>query len=275
MLSSNMSYAASGPARAQKVRLGQVALPTEHGSWGFLFEPIVAGLALAPSVGGIWLAVMVIGAFLLRQPLKVVLITRKRPVPQTAYALRFALIFGVVMLAGFAGSIICAPQISFVPLILAVPLAAYQIYCDAGRRSRQLTAELLGSTAIASSIASIAIAGGWGELSAGALWLVMTARLIPSILYVRNRLDLEKGKTANRTIPIAAHLAALTAVAAGAAFFVIPKLTLVMFAILLARCAFGLSSFRKKVKAMRIGIGEVIYGTLTVISLIVGYYTGI
>jgi hypothetical protein len=27
-----------------------IALPIEHGSWGFVFEPIVAGLLLAPSL---------------------------------------------------------------------------------------------------------------------------------------------------------------------------------------------------------------------------------
>ena len=48
-----------------------------------------------------------------------------------------------------------------------------------------------------------------------------------------------------------------------------------MFLVLLIRSIYGLSPFRKRAKAMEIGIGEVIYGALTVTSLIVGHYAGI
>src|SRR6476661_3892164 len=58
------------------VRVGQIALPSEHGGWGLLFEPLVAGLAIAPSVGGLCIAVMTVGAFLTRQPLKMLVIDR-------------------------------------------------------------------------------------------------------------------------------------------------------------------------------------------------------
>lgn len=34
---------------ARTVKLRTVALPAEHGGWGFLFEPIVLGLLLAPT----------------------------------------------------------------------------------------------------------------------------------------------------------------------------------------------------------------------------------
>jgi len=81
-----------------KVRLKSVALPIEHGSWGFLFEPLVAGLAIAPSKASPWIAGLVIGAFLIRQPLKIFLADRRsgRWLPQTKYAVTFLFLYVVV-----------------------------------------------------------------------------------------------------------------------------------------------------------------------------------
>ncbi len=45
-----------------------------------------------------------------------------------------------------------------------------------------------------------------------------------------------------------------------------------MFVVLLTRAVWGLSRFRRRVKAMKIGIWEVVYGTLTVLSIIAGHY---
>ena len=102
----------------------------------------------------------------------------------------------------------------------------------------------------------------------------MAARSIPSILYVRHRLNLEKQKSFSRIVPILAHLAAITVVLGLAISGLSPLLVAGMFGVLLVRCVIGLSAYRRKVKAMKIGIGEVIYGTLTVAALIIGYYSG-
>ena len=42
---------------AQRVRLRSIALPTEHGGWGFTLEPILLGLLVAPTWAGFGLAV--------------------------------------------------------------------------------------------------------------------------------------------------------------------------------------------------------------------------
>jgi len=69
-------------------------------------------------------------------------------------------------------------------------------------------------------------------------------------------------------------LAAFGAIAALAANALVPKLTVFMFAILAARAIWGLSPYRKKAKAMRIGVWEVVYGALTVLAAILGYLLG-
>ncbi len=263
--------------RYPKIRVRSVALPVEHGSWGFLFEPIVAGVAVAPTPASVWVTILVIGAFLMRHPLKVIFAGGKARLgsPQTKLALKFVGIFATVFCAGVIGSILYARPESFLPFALVLPLAAYQIYCDATRNSRQLSAEIIGSIAISSSIAVIALEASWEAPKAYALWAIVVGRLIPSILYVRNRLKLEKGKSYSSNIPIAAHIAALAMVLVLAGFGIGSYLPAVVFGVLLARSTVGLSSMRKKVKAMKIGIWEVIYGALTAVSIIAGHYTGI
>ncbi len=259
------------------VRVRGIALPNEHGAWGFLFEPLVAAVAVAASFNAIWISLLVIGAFLMRQPLKILIadLQAKRNLPQTAVAKRFLLIYGAVFTAGLIGSLTFGRIEYFVPFALIIPFAIYQIYCDASRQSRQLLPELTGSIAISSSAAVIALAGGWTFPAAIALWGIFVARLIPSILYVRNRLKLEKGKEFLMFPVFAAHFLAFGFVGILAANGLGSKLTLAIFVLLFARAVIGLSPFRSKIKAMKIGIFEVIYGLLTVLSIIIGHYLSV
>src|SRR5512139_464396 len=181
---------ASPPKR--EVRVKRLILPTEHGSWGFLLEPLVAGLAIAFSTAGVWIAVMVIGAFLTRQPLKFFLLglTGAGFREQTFAAAKYTALFGIIFAIGLAGALATAPQWSMFPFAVIAPLASYQIFIDLSRKSRDLIPELTGAVAMA-------------------LWAIFIARLIPSIIYVRNRLRLEKGKESSMMAAVSTHFVAL------------------------------------------------------------------
>ena len=260
----------------RKVRVKGIALPTEHGAWGFLFEPLVAASAVAFSAAAPWLVLLVVGAFLTRQPLKIYLADRLagRSLPQTEVAFKFVLAFAGLALVGLAGTLATADYSIFLPFALVFPFAAYQVYCDATRKSRELWAELTGALAISSSSAVIALAAGWSLPAAFALWALFVARLVPSILYVRNRLRLEKGKPFSTFAVLASNILALGFVGLLEASGFASKLTIGVFILLAARAAIGISPMRRKIKAMRIGVYEVIYGAITVASIIAGYYTG-
>jgi hypothetical protein len=263
-------------AAAPKIRAGKIALPTEHGGWGFLFEPIVAGLAVAFSMAGSCIAVMTIGAFLVRQPLKVLVIDRlgMKVKARARMALLFVVGFGVVFSVGLVGTILTAGPYPLSPFLIVLPLAVTQLYYDFARQGRHLLPELGGAITISASAAAITLAGGLEWPAAIGLGAIFIARLIPSIIYVRERLHLEKGKGFSRTLPIAAHFSALVLVAALAYFRLAPALTVFAMMLLLFRTIEGLSAGRMKMKAMKIGILEVIYGTLTVLSVVIGYHTG-
>ncbi|MFZ1701722.1 MAG: YwiC-like family protein [Pyrinomonadaceae bacterium] len=262
------------PRMKPRVRLKGIALPNEHGSWGILFEPLVAAMAVAFSPAAIAIALLFVGAFLLRQPLCVWLADRSagRDLPQTDSARRFTLIFSVVFVAGLLGTFVLVAPASLIPLVAVAPLGLIQIYYDMRRKSRNLLPELTGAIALSSSAAVIALADDWTVPAAMALWGLFVLRLIPSILYVRSRLRLEKGKDPSVAAAVAAHLVAVVLVALLVSYGLSPVITGVMFVVLLGRAALGLSPYRKKRKAMQIGVLEVIFGVLTVLSVIIGHY---
>ena len=259
------------------VRLQGIALPNEHGSWGILFEPLVAAVAVAFSAAAPFIAILFISSFLLRQPLRVWLADRAagRDLPQTAAARKYALIFFSMAVVGFVGSVSFAPPLSLLPLVLIMPLAAVQIRYDVARQSRRLLPELCGAVALSSSAAIIALSAGWTPMAAAALSLVFVLRMIPSILYVRNRLLLEKGKSHSIAVPVEAHILAFAVAVILALLGLCPILTAIMFAVLLGRAWIGMSPFRKKRKAMQIGVMEVVFGALTVFSFVIGHYVGL
>ncbi|MEP7214037.1 MAG: YwiC-like family protein [Acidobacteriota bacterium] len=258
------------------VRIGQIALPTEHGGWGLLLEPLIAGLAIAFSLAGCWIALMTIGAFLTRQPLKVLVIDRRgmRVNERAKVATAFVLAYGAVFVLGLGGAILTGGFGPLLPFAIVLPLAAVQIYFDFSRKSRQLLPELGGAIAISVSIAAIMLAAGTSWTTAAAFWAIFVARLIPSILYVRERLLLEKGKAHSRAIPIATHVTALSLVAFLAYNGLSPILTVLAMVLLLYRSVEGLSAGRTKMKAMKIGVYEVAYGVITLLSVVIGHYTG-
>ena len=65
---------------------------------------------------------------------------------------------------------------------------ALELWFDVRSRSRRLVPELSGAIAIASASAAIILAGGGGARLAAAAWLVLTARSVASIPFVRTQI---------------------------------------------------------------------------------------
>ncbi|NOT46675.1 MAG: YwiC-like family protein [Acidobacteria bacterium] len=262
------------PHRAVRVR--QVALPSEHGGWAFLFEPLVAGMAIAFSSGAPWIALLTVGAFLTRQPLKVLIADRfgMRNSARAGMAFRFLLCYGAIFSLGLAGTLLTVGSRPLLPFIWVLPLALFQIYIDASGQSRKLIPELTGAVVMSASIAAIGLSANMPLANAIALWAIFASRSIASILYVRERLRLEKDKRHSRVVPTLAHVAALLLTAALAYFGLSPFLTILAMSVLAYRAIAGLSPGRNKMKAMQIGVWEIMYGTIVVLSVVIGHYAG-
>jgi hypothetical protein len=267
-----MEMTIATPARRpepQPVALKTVALPAEHGGWGFLAEPLILGLLVAPSGRGAALAAAAAAAFLARHPLKLVLADRLRgrTYPRTRAAAAFALGYGALAALALAIGTRGAPLVVWTPLLIAAPLALVQLACDARRRGRELAPELLGAVAPGSFAASIAIAGGWPAGGAAVLWLLLALRGTATVLYVRTRLRLDRGLLPGRSAAWASHALGLVVVVALAASGLAGWPAVAAFALLLARALHGLSPMRRSVRPQVLGFQELAYGLLTAVLL--------
>ncbi|MBI5667674.1 MAG: YwiC-like family protein [Chloroflexi bacterium] len=257
---------------APAVKLRSVALPAEHGGWGFMLEPILLGLLVAPSLAGLLLGLGVFGMFLARHPLKLVAADRKRGrrFARTGAAERFVLLYGGLAAFGVFGAALVGGPTVLLPMLAAAPLMLLTLYFDFTNRSRDLLPELAGPLGLAAVSSSIALAGGWPLLPALALWVIQAARAQPSVLYVRARLKLEHGKDAHLALPLIAQATALVIVLALALAGLAPLLVVAPLAALLARAWFGLYR-RVPLPAKIIGFREMAFGFGTVLLAAVGY----
>jgi hypothetical protein len=258
------------------VRLKTIAIPPEHGAWAFLFEPILIGLGVAPSLPGISLAVAVFGAFLARHPMKIALADRLhgKRYARTALAERAALVYGLIALVGLAATVGLAGVKPLLPLPLAAPLALLLFLGYGRNRGRDLLPELAGACALAGTVTGIALAGNASLDLALALWAILLARDIPSILYIRARLRLERGKPASRIAVMVANALALGSIAVLAVIGLVPALAAIAIAILGLRALYGLSRYRRPAPVQVIGFIEMGYGLLTALLVILGHTLG-
>jgi hypothetical protein len=256
-----------------KIKIKTVALPAEHGGWGFLLEPIFVGLIIAPSVAGLFLSLATIGAFLTRFPLKLCVMDwrRGRELTRTALARKFVLIYGIITIVFFLLTVKTARSDFLIPLLIALPFAIWQLISDFTNNSRSLSAELAGAIALASVSSSMTIIAGWSFGKSLCIWLILSTRIVPSICYVRARLRINRGETINKKLVILFHVIGLAIVC-----FIVwlgfgPTLAVIAFLVLFIRAIHGFSNYSKIKTAKAVGIREVIYGTLTAIALAVGY----
>lgn len=261
----------------QRSRIKAVALPSSHGGWGFLLEPVLLGLLVAPSTAGALISTTALGAFLAYQPLKIALKDRlaRRRTARTPTAELFAVLYGTIAAVSLVGALWTSGYAFWLPLAMAAPLVLTQYAFDTSGRSRELLPELLGALALGMIAPAVALAGGWDLGAAMTLWGLLAARTIPSILYVRARLRLERGETYPAVTLWAAHAAALMTSMVLAYLAYAPWLGVLAVGLLGMRAGFGLSHFRRPTRAQTVGFQEIGYGLLTVIIFAAGYlFTG-
>ncbi len=258
----------------ENVRLRTVALPTEHGGWGFVLEPVILGLVLAPSYVGFMIGLSALAGFLSRHPIKILWndYSAGRNVPRTQAAIVFGGIY-FVSATGFLAVAMSYGMRPFAPFAVALPMMGAVLLYDFLGKSRTLVPEMLAPVALGSTVASIAIAGGWSFVGAMVLWSLLAARWTPTVLYVRSRLRLEYGREAEMVLPAVAHLLAIGFAMLLVMIDLAPPLMITAFALLLARNLIGLSRFRRSLTPQRVGFTEVGWGVVAVTIFALAYLT--
>ena len=199
------------PASRRGIRRA-VALPSEHGGWGLTIEPALLGLIVAPSGSGAALGLAAFVTFLVRAPVKVWLVDRvrhRRRLERTRVAARIAIGEAVVIVGLVTIAWLTASGVFWIPFLVAPPLVVTQLAFDARSRSRRLLPELAGTVAIGSVVAAIVLAGGESAALAAALWLIVAARVVASIPFVRLHVERLHGRAAPAATALAAQLIAV------------------------------------------------------------------
>lgn len=252
----------SMPERSVSVR--SVAVPTEHGGWSLTAEPALLGLLVAWSWPGLALGVAAMVAFVARTPLKLVLVDRwrHRRLYRTGLAARIAaaelLIF--VALVGYAAT--AAESGFWVPLAVAAPLIGLELWYDMRSRSRRLIPELAGSVGIGSIAAAIALADGASNRLAWGLWLVIAARSLAAIPYVRTQILRTKSRPGPLWHSDLAQPAAVSVAAVGWLADLVPAAAVIVIAVM---AAVNLAAVRLPARpAVVIGIQQMVVGLVVI-----------
>jgi hypothetical protein len=245
---------------APEVRLKSVVLPVEHGGWGFLIEPMVLGMLVAPSWAGLWICLSALGVFLIHQPLRIALKDKLkgRRFVRTDYAERFAVGYGVFALVTFALAVLASQAPFWIPLLIAVALAGVQLIYEALNRGRELLPELFGAVALGATASAIALAADRSPMVGLILWLLIGLRIIPSVLYVRARLSILHKQATSSLQPLTAHVLALIVVGWMWANGLVLWTSALAMCILLLRAVMGLR--QGIVPARTIGFQEIAFG---------------
>jgi hypothetical protein len=265
---------ASSRSGRTRVKIRSIALPTEHGGWGFTLEPIVLGLLVAPSASAWEISAAALGIFLARRPVKILStdLVRGRWLPRSRVALIFAILYGGVALAGAIGALITAEGPFWIPVLVAVPFALLALRADAHSKNRALIAELSGSIAMGATVSAITISGGWDLAPAFGLWLILAARDVAAIALVRGQVRRLHDKPAGTSTIYGVQAAAVGAVAIAAAAGIVPWLGVVAVAIVGLVAVVSLN--REPVQAKVIGWTQMGVGLTVVLVTALGVNLG-
>ncbi len=156
-------------------------------------------------------------AFLLRTPLRVVLVDRHRhrDLDRTRLAGRVALAEAVLVVVLVGAGVATSAHSFWWPVVAAAPLVGVELWFDARSRSRRLVPELAGAVGISAAAAVIVLAGGHSTTEAVGAWLILAARSVTAIPFVRDQIArLHHRPPAPRTLIVADLAAAALATAA-------------------------------------------------------------
>jgi hypothetical protein len=253
--------------------LRSVALPTEHGGWGLTLEPALLGLLVAPSWAGACLAAAAFVAFLVRTPLKTVLVDRyrRRRLERTRIAERVVVLEAIALAGLVTAGAVMAESAFWVPVAIASPLVALELEFDMRSRSRRLVPELAGAVGVSAVVAMIVLADGGSGRLAASLWLILAARVLSSIPWVRAQIARIHGRTHSTRELVVADLVAF-ALAVAAAWLessVTPGAIAVAAVIVLQR----ISARGPVPRAAVLGAWQVVAGLVVVVATAIGVLT--
>jgi len=236
-------------------------------------EPVLLGLLVAASSAGAALGLTALLGFMARTPIKIALVDRRRGHwrARSRLALTVAIVELVAVVALGVFAVVTARSPFWWPLVIAAPALAVELWYDIRSRSRRLIPELAGAIGIGSMAAAVALAGGATSDVASGLWLVIAARGVAAVTFVRVQLHRAKQQRFRLSDSDLGQGLAVVVTVAGLAVGVIPVLAVAaigvvaVFDVVMVRLA--------PVPAAMLGAQQVVLGLFVV--LVTGLAVGV
>lgn len=262
-----------------------IAITQEHGSWVFLFSPLLIGLAAGGrwTAASGWLIVAALAAFLVRQPLTILVKvwSKRRGRQDLAPACVWVAIYSVLGLIGLGGLWWHGQAHLAILALPGVPVFLWHLILVARRAERrQIGVEIVASGVLAlAAPAAFWVGRGTQEPMGWLLWALTWFQSAASIVYAALRLEQRPWKTLP---PVAQRLRAaaralayagfnLVAVAALAWAKVLPAWLLLPFGLQAAETAYGSLQPAAGLKPARVGVRQLIVSTLFTLLFIVAW----
>jgi hypothetical protein len=260
-----------------------IALPTDHGSWVFLFSPMLIGLFAAKnwSVATLYLTIAALAAFLIRQPVTILIkaTSRRRSKRDLPPALFWIGIYSFIGAVSILGLILLGFGYVLYLALPGLPVFAWHLYLVSRRAERrQAGVEIVGSGVLALS-ATAAYWVGMGYTDPIGWWLFFltwfqsAASIVYAYLRLQQRdLDIKPDITIRLLMGKRALLYTsfnIVVVTILSLMNFLPPLVFIPYSIQWLETIFGTLNPAVHLKPTRIGVRQLIVSTIFTIAFII------
>lgn len=261
----------------------QIFLPQDHGSWVFIFSPLLIGLFLGGrfSFASLSLVIASVAAFLLRQPITMAVkaFSGRRAKTDLSAAALWIVVYGVIALIAVVGLIRAGFAYLLFLAIPGIPVFAWHLWLVSRREERrQINVEII-ATGVLSLAAPAAYWVGIGHYDPVGwwLWLLVWFQTAASIVYAYLRLeqrDLSSLPTRNEMWQMGQRAFAYTtfnliAVLALGLFNALPRFLFLAYLVQWSETLWGIFHPAIKWKPTRIGIRQLIVSIIWTLLFII------
>ena len=180
----------------------QIALPQDHGSWVFLLSPLLIGLAAGQAfhAGSVLLVIAALAAFLIRQPVTMLVKIRsgRRPKSDLPAAWFWIALYGALLLLAAAGLLYFGYTMILLLAVPAGPVFGWHLWLVSKREERkQAGIEILATGVLAlAAPAAFWIGRNTYDPLGWLLWILTWFQSAASIVHAYLRLEQREWQSA-------------------------------------------------------------------------------
>lgn len=277
-----MTKSATIPSMQSSYVRRQIFLPQDHGSWVFLFSPLLIGLFAGGrfTFASLSLVIAAIAAFLVRQPLTIAVkaYSGRRPKSDVPAARFWIVLYGLILIVALVGLVRAGFAYLVLLAIPGAPVFAWHLWLVSRREERrQVNVEIL-ATGVLSLAAPAAYWVGLGRYDPAGwwLWILVWFQTAASIVYAYLRLEQreqaeglkrdELWRKGGRAFAYTTFN--LIAVVVLGSLSILPRLLFLPYLVQWLETLWGIFHPAVKWKPTRIGIRQLIVSTLWTILFI-------